>query len=226
MWPLTATRSSRPSRSISRNAQPKPRLSREAWPTPALTAAIRIAAGARRAVERHHFVVEVGDGDAFGAGVVEIGRVDSHSGARLAILAESHAGAHRHVFKRAVAQVAVELVGLRVVGDQHVQPAVAVVIHQRHAQRFRGAIEDAALGGDVFEGAVAAVAEQPAGFAVIRLGRAVGFALAVHAAEHVVLRRPLHVVADEQVEEAVAVEIEPQRRGAEADAPAQAGLAR
>ena len=39
--------------------------------------------------------------------------------------------------------------------------------------------------------------------------------LAVETAEDVVLRRPLDVVADEQVEQAVAVEIEPERRGAE-----------
>ena len=39
--------------------------------------------------------------------------------------------------------------------------------------------------------------------------------LAVEAAEHVVLGRPLDVVADEQIEQAVAVEVEPQRRGAE-----------
>ena len=95
----------------------------------------------------------------------------------------------RDVFEGAVAQVAIELVGLRVVGDQQVGPAVAIVIQQGHAQRFRRAVEDAALRRDIFERAVAAVAEEPAGFAVIGLGRAVGLALAVHAAEDVVRRR-------------------------------------
>ena len=125
-------------------------------------------------------------------------------------------GAHRDVFERAVALVAVELVGLRVVGDQQIRPAIAIVIEHGDAQRFGRGVEDAALGGDVFERAIAAIAKQPAGGAVISLRRAVGLVLAVHAAEDVVLRRPLHVVADEQIEQAVAIVIEPQRRSAEA----------
>ena len=59
---------------------------------------------------------------------------------------------------------------------------------------------------------------------MIRLRSAVGFALAVHAAENVVLGRPLDVVADQQIQQAVAIEIEPERRGAEGAAAAQAGL--
>src|ERR1035437_9003216 len=50
-------------------------------------------------------------------------------------------------------------------------------------------------------------AEEPAGFAVIGLGRAIRLALAIHAAENVVRGGPLDVVADQQVEPAVAVEI-------------------
>ena len=98
---------------------------------------------------------------------------------------------------------------------EQIGPAVAIVIEHRDAQRFRGGIEDAALRGDIFERAVAAIAEQPAGVAVIRLGRAVGLVLAVQAAEDIVLRRPLDVIADEQVEQAVAIEIEPERGRAE-----------
>ena len=74
----------------------------------------------------------------------------------------------------------------------------------------------------VFECAVAAIVKQPAGLAAIRFGRAVGLLLAVEAAEDVVLGRPLHVVADEQIEQAVAIEVEPERRRAECLAPAEA----
>ena len=58
--------------------------------------------------------------------------------------------------------------------------------------------------------------------AVISLRRAVGFVLAVHAAEDIVLGRPLHVIADEQIEQAIAVVIEPERGRAEA-APVRPG---
>ena len=57
----------------------------------------------------------------------------------------------------------------------------------------------------------------------IGLGRAVRLRLAVGAAEHVGLRRPPDVVADQQIEQAVAVVVDPRRRGAEAGAAAEPG---
>ena len=141
--------------------------------------------------------------------------IDAHAGARLAVGAERQPGFDGDVLERAVAQVAIELVRLRVVGDEQIGPAVLVVVEHRDAERFRAGVEDAARRRDVFEGAVAAVAKQPAGVAAIRLRRAVRLLLAVEAAEHVVLGRPLDVVADEQIEQAVAIEVEPQRRRAE-----------
>ena len=156
------------------------------------------------------------------AGVVEVRHVHAHPGARFAFGAEGEPGFDGDILELAVAQVAIELVGLRVVGDEQIRPAVLVVVEHRHAQRFRAAVEDAARRGDVLERAVAAVVEQPAGVAAIRLGRAVRFILAVEAAEHIVLRRPLHVIADEQIQQAVAVVVEPERRGAEARLASQA----
>ena len=100
------------------------------------------------------------------------------------------------------------------------QPSL-VVIEQSHAQRFRTAVENAAGGGDIFKRPVAAIVKEPAGGAAIGFGRAIGFVLAVEAAENVVLRRPLHVIADEQVEQAIAIVVEPQRGGAEALALAE-----
>ena len=69
------------------------------------------------------------------------------------------------------------------------------------------------------------IVKQPAGVAAVGLGRAVGLLFAVHAAEDVVLGRPLDVVADEQVEKAIAVEVEPQRRRAEGRSSGQAARA-
>ena len=46
----------------------------------------------------------------------------------------------------------------------------------------------------------------------------------VEAAEDVVLGGPLHVIADEEVEQAVAIVIEPEGRGAEAEAVAESAL--
>src|SRR5208282_2105030 len=53
--------------------------------------------------------------------------------------------------------------------------------------------------------------KQPAGFSAVGFGRAIRLVLAVEAAKHVVLGRPLDVIADKQVEQSVAVKIKPQR---------------
>src|SRR5690242_8938881 len=39
-----------------------------------------------RAVQSHHLVIEIGDRNALGSGIVEIGGVDAHAGARLSVL--------------------------------------------------------------------------------------------------------------------------------------------
>src|SRR5439155_6589595 len=57
-------------------------------------------------------------------------------------------------------------------------------------------------------------------------GRAVRFARAVRAAEDVRLGRPPHVVADEQIDETVAVVVDPHRGRAESRAPAETGAVR
>ena len=95
-------------------------------------------------------------------GAVEVAGVDAHAGARLAFGAERQPGFDGDVLERAVAQVAIELVRLRVVGDEQIGPAVLVVVEHRDAQRLRARVEDAARRRDVFERAVAAIAEQPA----------------------------------------------------------------
>ena len=198
-----------------RRRQPNPSRLRDAAPTPARIADVLEQARAERAIEPGHLVVEVRDRDAHPARVVEVGRVDAHAGARPAVGAEGDAGLDADLLEGAVALVAIELVGLRVVGDDQIRPAVLIVVEHRHAERFRARVEDAARRGDVLERPVAAVAKEPAGVAAVGLGRAIRLLLAVGAAEDVVLGRPLDVVADEEVEQAVAIEVEPERRGAE-----------
>ena len=54
--------------------------------------------------------------------------------------------------------------------------------------------------------------------------RAVRFITTIHAAKYIVPGRPLYVVTNKQVQQAVPVIVEPQRRGAEAAAAAQPGF--
>src|SRR6266702_1600060 len=92
--------------------------------------------GSACAIETDHFVVEVGDGDAGPAGIFEVSDINAHPGACFSLGTERQASSDRDILELAVPQIAVELVGLRVVGDEQVRPAVLVVVEHRHAQRF------------------------------------------------------------------------------------------
>ena len=54
-------------------------------------------------------------------------------GTRFTFSAEGETGFDGDVLELAIAQIAIELVGLRVVGHQQIGPSVAVVIQQRDA---------------------------------------------------------------------------------------------
>ena len=224
--PLTTRRSCWPSRSTSKKKQPQPSVWRVARPMSEPGARFDVLAVRLGAEQAEHLAGEVGHGHGGAPGPVEIDRVDAHPGAGPALLAERHAGLETQLGEGAVAVVAIELVRLRVVGDEDVGPAVLIVIEQRDAERLRRHVEEAGLGGDVVEGAVAFVAIEPRRAAAIGLRRAVALRLAVDAAEDIALRRPLHVVADQQIEAAVLVVVEPHRRRAERAPPAEPGLGR
>jgi hypothetical protein len=70
-------------------------------------------------------------------------------------------------------------------------------------------------GGDVFERTVAAVVVEARALAAVGVGRAVRLVATVERAEKVLLRRPVDVVADEQVEQAIAVIVEEGGAGGE-----------
>ncbi len=160
-------------------------------------------------VERHHLVREVSDRDAVAPRAVVVGGIDAHAGARRAGLVERDTGRQADVPERAVARVAIEAVRLPVVGDEQIDPPVIVVVEQRHAERLGVRVVDARRAGHVVERAVPRVVEQRRALAVVRLGRAVRLPRPVQRAEQVLVDRPLDVVRDEQIEEAVAVVVEP-----------------
>src|SRR5207245_7261856 len=92
--------------------------------------------GSACAIESDHCVVDIGDGAAGPAGIFEVSDINAHPGARFSLGTERQASFDRDILELAVSQIAVELVGLRVVGDEQIRPAVLVVVEHRHAQRF------------------------------------------------------------------------------------------
>jgi hypothetical protein len=177
-------------------------------------------------IERKHLVGEIGDHHARVAGVVVVGSIDAHAGPRYAVFTEGHAGDDAFFGERAVAIVAVELVGLRVVGEKQVRPAVVVVVENGDAHGFRGGVGEASFLRSVLEGAVAAIVPEANGGAFVGFRGAVGFAFAVERAVEVVFWRPLHVIAYYEIELAVFVVIDPRGAGAEFVRAGESGFLR
>src|SRR5437868_4250217 len=113
------------------------------------------------------------------ARAIVIGPVHAHRAAGDAIFAISDAGLHPVFREGSIAVVTVELVGLGIVADEDVRPAVAIDVDNTYAERLAVGIADARFVRYVIELAAAEVVIQPArrafiGFgSAIRLGRAV-----------------------------------------------------
>jgi len=163
-----------------------------------------LAAGSK---QTEHLVIEIGNGNALSAAVSEVRGVDAHAGAGFAIVLKATPASNGHFLERAIAVVAIELVGLRV---------VATIRSGSRPGRNQAAAtpRDFELLSKIPLVAVTsrtcrrAIVEEPAGLSAIGFGRAIGLVFAVQTAEHVVLGRPLHVVADEKIEAAIAVVVE------------------
>ena len=158
-----------------------------------------------------HLVREVADHEGRAAVVLRVPERDPHRAARAAVLSHGNAGFDGHVAKNGDAVhglfVPVQVVGRRVVRDDQVHAAVAVDVADGHAQRLAERVREAGFFRDVLELPVPEALVEAGRDAVVALGRAVGLRLSVQRAVHVRLQRPIHVLADEEVEHSVAVEV-------------------
>src|SRR3981081_2400666 len=102
-------------------------------------------------------VCKIRDDQAGAARAVVIDGIDAHAGAGNAIFAESNAGGNGALFEGAVLFVQVELVGLRIVGDQDVGPSVFVVVENGDTESLRRWIVKPGFLRRVFELAAAEV---------------------------------------------------------------------
>src|SRR6266487_6303816 len=100
------------------------------------------------------------------------------------------------------------------------------VIEHRDAEGLRRGIAETGFSRGVFKCSVAAIVPETNGRSFVGFRRAVRFALAIERAVQVRLRRPLDIIADDQVEMAVLVVIEPRGAGAEFLRPSQARFLR
>ena len=129
--------------------------------------------------------------------------------------------------KRPSLQVAIQLVRLRVVGDQQIGPAVPVIVEHGDARATsscyrRCRCRPSRLRTCRCHGCGTASRSRPR----YASGVQYCFCLPSMLQNTSCVRRPLHVVAHEQVEQPIPIVIEPQRRAAETLPAAEARLVR
>ncbi len=172
-------------------------------------------------IQRQHLVGEVGDDQADAAGVVIVGGVNAHAGAGDTVFAESHAGRNGFFFERAIVFIQIKLIGLSVIGEDDVGPAVVVVIENGDTQALRRWIIEMCFLCSVFKFAVAEIVPQSRRRTFVRLRCAVGLVGAVEGAEEITWLRPLNIIRDHQIEFTVAIVVHPRRAGGELVRPPQ-----
>ena len=177
-------------------------------------------AAVRILTEQHVALVgQVRDDNVGAAVVVVIGEVDAHAREGLAVLVEADACDQADLREGSVALVVEQKALNRIVGDVDVGEAVVVVVGERDAQPLARRLRDGRRGRHIGERPIAVVVEQQVGHALEVVRMAVRpVARLFPAAVTVVLKRPLHVARDEQIEAAVVVVVEEAGAGAPAAA--------
>src|SRR5581483_1123756 len=125
-----------------------------------------------------------------------------------AVAAVGDSGLLADILERAVAPVPKEMVGRQVVGNDNTGAAIAVQVPDRHAERLAVRLRDARLLRNVLEAPVAQVAIETAAIARIDERAAVDAQRSLMA-DLFLLGPVANVVADEQIEFAVVIVVQP-----------------
>jgi hypothetical protein len=145
---------------------------------------------------------------------VHIRGVDSHARFIAAILTCGHPGNEGNIFERTIMLVEKEEIRPRVVGDGDVRPAVIVEIREHHTHTLRFRLADTRPIAHIRERSVMIVVIQLGLLPFVIPGMTVGAVTRpVFSAPDVVLRAPVNVVRNDQVQVAVLVIVEPARAG-------------
>jgi len=170
-------------------------------------------------VDRKHFVIDVGDEEVLIAAAAEVGGVHAHAGARTPGVTEAYAGLQSDFVpfpgaSRAGAAVDEKKILDGVVGDEEVHVAVVVDVRGDHAEALAKGFGDGRALAHFGEGAVAIVVVEEAGGGLEDSRHAViVVADLVAAAFELFDAGVVDEAADEEVELAIIVVIEPDGAG-------------
>src|SRR5438552_3059078 len=102
-------------------------------------------------VEGDLLPAEVADPQAQSSRGIIVCGIASHSGPGLALLRDRDRRLQRNLFKATVTPVLEQEIGLGIVGDEEIWPAVSVVVHWNHGKRLAMTAVDSGSFGDISE---------------------------------------------------------------------------
>ena len=117
------------------------------------------------------------------------------------------------LFKSPLAAIDEQKIRDRVIGDEEIHPAVVVDVGGNHSPGFAGNCRNARLLADVGEGSVAVVVKEPTGHRPVQSRNAIVRFASPCAAGPVLRFAEIHEPADEKIEPAIIVVVEPDRTG-------------
>ena len=165
------------------------------------------------AIERKRLSSEGGHEQTRPAVIHPVPKVHAHAGHRHAIFRVGDEGFDANLVESVARAIFEQEIPVVVVGDEYVHPSVTVVICDGHSHTLSNVRGNSHHFRDVGEGAIAVVVIQDIGFAFVK-GRRTGEALAGSSADSRSCKRPVQIVAHEEVKFAVIIIVHPRRRHA------------
>ncbi len=140
--------------------------------------------------------------------VVEIAKIDAHAGDVDAVFAQGDILVEAGFFELSAAFVAEKGIHQLVVGDDQVHAAGEFGVGRGYAHAFAGMRAESGFFRGIAKGPVAFVDEQLVRRRLVHLGMAV-VVMTVTFADGLVIEIPLQIVDDDEVEQAVVVDVDP-----------------
>ena len=127
----------------------------------------------------------------------------------MAVRRQRDARFESHLFEFSAALVMEQRVNHRVVGHEQIRPAIEIVIRNAHTHAFSRVRAKSPFRGNVAERSVAVVEEELVGCRLVKVWMAIVADAGLNIASGLGSDIPGEVIEDEQIEQAVVVDIEP-----------------
>ena len=176
-------------------------------PHPAGRGGLSEVAFARVEVNRKRLALECDVDDVGIAIVIDVAKICSHARDEGGIFSESDVSLECHFFEF-VAEVVEQKSVLRVIGHEEIRLAIEIVVGHSDAHAFADMIANAPFTGNIFESAVALVEKKLIGKTLVVARMAVFGHTLDHALGNIRVS-PLQIVDDEQIEQAIVVDVDP-----------------